>query len=355
MRKHYLILFSFVILVSLPSCTWYDAKSYYNDGRAYYENGEITQAVSCYIKCVYYGHESDSRIVANSYCDLAAICHQAGNHKMAYELSEKGADYFRMAGLENEQYTICCLSAIYNAYMGNADEALIQLRHLYSITQDSVLSNLARSYTEELQLHQLPEVPKPNIQVSASELYYAEHSIKYYLYKRPYSIKLLLSTLLFFFAAFGVYLTHGRLLQHIRVLRLEKESTSQLQLDLKRSREEYNEKCNSDIERLCVYLRTHTEDLKKELEWGNYSKMCSLANLRFGNIVDKIDKIAMLNETEKRLCVLVLINLPRNKIAEILPYAPNSVGKLKNIVSKKIGTDGKNMHKTLYKMAMDIE
>ena len=75
--------------------------------------------------------------------------------------------------------------------------------------------------------------------------------------------------------------------------------------------------------------------------------MCDVVNMKMGKLIDLLAKYGTLNETEIRLCVLVFIDLPRNVIAEILPYAPNSVGKLKNTVSKKLGTDGKNMRKTL--------
>ena len=60
----------------------------------------------------------------------------------------------------------------------------------------------------------------------------------------------------------------------------------------------------------------------------------------------------ILHLLEKRLCVLVLIDLQRKQISEILPYALNSVGKLKNTVAKKIHTDGKNMKNMLLNLAL---
>jgi len=61
----------------------------------------------------------------------------------------------------------------------------------------------------------------------------------------------------------------------------------------------------------------------------------------------------ILNETEIRLCVLVLIGLTRSDIAHILPYALNSVGKLKDHTAKKLGTTGKNLHDFLLQMAVE--
>ena len=71
-------------------------------------------------------------------------------------------------------------------------------------------------------------------------------------------------------------------------------------------------------------------------------------------IIDKLLSLSSLNETELRMCVLVMIDLPRKQIAEILPYSQNSIGKLKNTVSKKIGSDGKNLKNLLLKIAMEV-
>ena len=51
-------------------------------------------------------------------------------------------------------------------------------------------------------------------------------------------------------------------------------------------------------------------------------------------------------------CVLVLINLPFSKIAQILPYAPNSIGKLKDTTAKHLGTTGKELRKFLLNLSI---
>ena len=54
-----------------------------------------------------------------------------------------------------------------------------------------------------------------------------------------------------------------------------------------------------------------------------------------------------------RLCILVLIGLSRSQIANTMPYAQNSIGKLKDQTAKKLGTTGKNLRDFLIKMIVE--
>ena len=67
----------------------------------------------------------------------------------------------------------------------------------------------------------------------------------------------------------------------------------------------------------------------------------------------KLHKKQVLNETQIRLCVLVLLNLRRVDIADTLPYAQNGIGKLKDQTSKLLGTTGKNLRLFLIKIAIE--
>ena len=319
----------------LCGCSGNNVPLCYKDGYAHYTKGELTQAVPCYVTCIKCSKSKDCRFVASAYRDLASICHMEGNHKLAYELSERSVDYYGRAGLTNEQHVSLCRSAVYNAYAGNIDEAITQLRHTRALAPDDATQKTVLEYEQLIQNGTLPVMSDSQITVSASELYHAVAEIKYELYKKPVTIKVVVYVLLFMLITRGLYTMHKKHLS-----------------DLQKEKEVYIQRYTNDIHQICEYLRTHPEELKKELHWGNYAKMCSVVNLRFGNIIEKIQKCAALNETETRLCVLVLINLPRNQIAEILPYASNSVGKLKNTVAKKMQTDGKNLHDLLVQMAI---
>lgn len=106
------------------------------------------------------------------------------------------------------------------------------------------------------------------------------------------------------------------------------------------------------VEQTCAILRASTT-LQSDLSWKDFEKMCQFANEHFYLLANKLKKKGVLNETEMRLCVLVLIGLSRSDIANTLPYALNSVGKLKDHTAKLLGTTGKNLHDFLLQMAID--
>ena len=107
-----------------------------------------------------------------------------------------------------------------------------------------------------------------------------------------------------------------------------------------------------NVEQICTTLRTSTTILK-DLNWKDFDKMCQFVNENFYLLASKLQQTNVLNETEIRLCVLVLIGLTRSEIASALPYALNSVGKLKDHTSKLLGTTGKNLHDFLLKKSIE--
>lgn len=107
------------------------------------------------------------------------------------------------------------------------------------------------------------------------------------------------------------------------------------------------------IEQTCALLRTSTS-LQNDLFWKDFEKMCVFVNEHFNLLANKLKQTGKLNDTEIRLCILVLIGLSRSKIANTLPYALNSVGKLKDHTAKSLGTTGKNLHDFLLQMAIEV-
>lgn len=106
------------------------------------------------------------------------------------------------------------------------------------------------------------------------------------------------------------------------------------------------------IEETCL-LFANSPSLKTDLHWSDYTAMCKCADAHFYMIAEKLRQKQILNEQEIRLCILTLINISRNQIADILPYAPNGVGKLKYRVAQKMGIEGKNLRKYLVCLAID--
>ncbi len=85
----------------------------------------------------------------------------------------------------------------------------------------------------------------------------------------------------------------------------------------------------------------------------DFEALCKIVDRRFYMLASKLRKTQALNETEVRLCILVLLDLSRAEIANTLPYALNSVGKLKDHTAKKLGTTGKNLRTFLVRMAIE--
>ncbi|MBQ9296911.1 MAG: hypothetical protein IJ204_06895 [Paludibacteraceae bacterium] len=105
------------------------------------------------------------------------------------------------------------------------------------------------------------------------------------------------------------------------------------------------------IEEHCSLLRT-SPNLKEDLYWKDYDKMCATIDKQFNMLSTKIFNIHALNEKSFRLCILTLLNVDRKTISEMLPYALNSVGKLKDETAKSLGTTGKNLRIFLLELTL---
>ncbi len=106
-----------------------------------------------------------------------------------------------------------------------------------------------------------------------------------------------------------------------------------------------------DVLNKCALLRANNS-LTTTLAWSDYDKMCRIVDTEFYMFATKLRNLHVLNETEIRLCVLVLIGLNRSDISETLPYSLSGVGKLKDQSAKKLGTSGKELQKFLLKMVV---
>ena len=118
---------------------------------------------------------------------------------------------------------------------------------------------------------------------------------------------------------------------------------------LNRDTQLYSQNKIEELEKVCHSLaHLSIDQLISELSWRDYEQMRAIVNTRMFNIVDALsqDK-ACLSEKEIRLCVLVLINLSREQMAELLLYAKSGMGKFKHSTAHKLGTTSKNMRSYL--------
>lgn len=115
---------------------------------------------------------------------------------------------------------------------------------------------------------------------------------------------------------------------------------------------EYTNKLMAQVEETSTLL-SQSPHLSKDLSWNDFEKMCYVADQQLCMIASKLRQKQILNETEVRLCILVLLDLSRKQISDTLPYSLNSVGKLKDHTAKLLGTTGKNLRDFLLYMAVE--
>lgn len=108
----------------------------------------------------------------------------------------------------------------------------------------------------------------------------------------------------------------------------------------------------NQIEAHCALL-AGSANLKDTLCWNDFAQTCTIIDRQFNMLASKLKQLKVLNETEMRLCILVLLGMDRTQIADILPYASNSIGKLKDHTAKLLGTTGRNLRDFLLTKALE--
>ena len=144
---------------------------------------------------------------------------------------------------------------------------------------------------------------------------------------------------------------HGLLTQQLKDMEAKKAEASMQHKILVAQHASYENDLIDHINQECSVFR-NSDDLQRDLCWNDYHAMCEICNSHFHMLASKLQQTHRLNETEIRLCILVLIGLNRTDISTTLPYALNSVGKLKDQTAKKLGTTGKNLRDYLLKLSV---
>lgn len=119
---------------------------------------------------------------------------------------------------------------------------------------------------------------------------------------------------------------------------------------LSQQREDYLRTKKTDLE-ICCKALYNSKNLKKELDWDNYDSMCTIVNARLGGIADKLYLYPRITPADIRLCILVLLELSYEDMAEMLRLSLKSIAKLKSITAKKLGTTMKNLRQKLIQIA----
>ena len=130
-------------------------------------------------------------------------------------------------------------------------------------------------------------------------------------------------------------------------LSIQKESLSQLQIK-QNTKEEQSLK---HLEAICSIIH-QSSDIKSDLCWTNYEEFCHIANKTLNFLPYKLHSWGITSEREIRLCTLVMIDCSYEEIADLLPYSLSGIGKLKYTTAKKLGSNVRNLRKTLMQIAV---
>lgn len=308
--------------------------------RMFYNKGAYVKSTPYYLETISHASQNKIEIKAHAYRDLTEICHLGGYNRLAYELNEKAIYHFKRAYNHYEYEMAMCRKAVLKYILGSADESITLLQYISQQSKNGIVKARTEEYISLLIEDRTPVLVNTTRQLNATDLYTAVEDIKYELQRKSFFLRIFTIFVVVVLGLMCVYAVHSNILRNLYRLREEKKNTKECLM--------------TEIEHYCAHLQAQPQIIKKELSWTDFDKMCKIVNLHMGNIIDKLLSLSSLNETELRMCVLVMIDLPRKQIAEILPYSQNSVGKLKNTVSKKIGSDGKNLKNLLLKIAMEV-
>ncbi len=134
---------------------------------------------------------------------------------------------------------------------------------------------------------------------------------------------------------------HKRLIQDIHVKeRMQKRLASHID-SLSNMQKSHQCQILADIEETCRLISS-CENIKMQLCWNDYPKMCEILNARLYGISNKLQAYH-LSEKEIKLCILVLLKASTSQMVDMIPYAKSGLGKFKYTTARKLGTSTENL------------
>ena len=248
-------------------------------------------------------------------------------------------------------------SAVYyaNRALAITNETYQQNNALYILTNNDTTKNseaIREVAADRADVQKLIEIKRSKC---AQAVQLLEQDIK-----RPLDLSWLyaiMATLIIIGTGIGIYVhikrrRHALLSQTLEDLQCATSSVQEKHDELAERYKKNHQLIEDEINNNCRLLQKD-EHLSATLKWSDFKEMCRQTDKLFYMFASKLQQKRVLNETEIRLCVLVLINLSRAEISKTLPYALNSIGKLKDHTAKLLGTTGKNLHDFLLKMSIE--
>ena len=344
-----------------------DTISYYSTlNNSAFEKACLSEKDSCYIILQTIRRSNtmqDSLLIAYSYLTQARSCVNAQLYDSAIYYAQRAYSY------KIGEPTIVHTIAQAYSYMGVKDSAthyamqvvnnnppLNELANaLYILTNDdetkdkNAIREIAASRSDTQKL----------LEIRQGKLSQAIQLLDQDLHRKPdyrwlYAI---LVTLVIVGASIYTYIyrkrrQHALLSQQVDDLAIQNKEAEAQHEKIIGDIEKHKRTITNEIEQNCQLI-INAESFPQNIYWKDFNKMCAVIDSQLYMIATKLNKKNVLNETEIRLCILVLLNLSRVDISKTLPYASSSVGKLKDQTAKKLTTTGKNLRDYLIKMAVE--
>lgn len=392
------------------------AHACYHYGRLLRAKDNPVAAMQCFIAATH-SHTRDYHILGRVYSNMGSICHLAGEFPLSYDMYERSAQVF-LRGDTTAYYYALNDMAFELAEQGKKEETLALLRKIEGSNQSDdfseavlmtkiLLAIRAKQYKDVIDLVDkicIPSAYNPTIMIAKAQAYYYLQS---YDSAAHYAQEVLDKTKSPFDKDNAYYILihcdsvqhgnrvytlsadradtekeieerHGKLTQAVQLLEQDMARKRDLRWVfmalgclclictalllsyirkkhhlLQEQNSNYIDKKRKDMEITCSNLRTN-KNIKKELDWDNYESMCTIINVRFGGLQEKLTSIPNITPNDVRICVLCLINLSYAEIAELLNISPKSIAKLKSITAHKLGTTMRDLRTTLFQIACEM-
>ena len=139
--------------------------------------------------------------------------------------------------------------------------------------------------------------------------------------------------------------------QRVAKAQEEHRNLSEQNTQLEQTLTQHQKKVLAEIEVFCNSITK--ENLKQELCWRDFDKMCTIVNSRMYGLVDKLRARGITSDNEIRICVVVIIgHFDTKQMVDIVSTSYDSFKTTKSFAAKKLKTTGKNMRTALLKVAI---
>ena len=326
--------------------------------RVAYAKACLAETDSCYaiLHIIESSDKQDDRLRACCCIAHARTCLMHEDYDSTILYAQKALSYW-----PNESSSLTMVAQAYS-YLGVKDSATnYALRIIESTPSSSELVNALYILTNDDESKDIEAVRESaanrsdiqkQIELNRAKLSQASQLLEQDLHRKPNLAWLYAVGVTLIIIGFVVFIYIHKKHRQRTLLTQQVNELEEQHEQIVQEHSEYIDKLMAQVEETCAMLK-QSPDLTKDLSWNDFESMCHFVDQQFCMIASKLRKKYILNETEVRLCILVLLNLNRKQISETLPYSLNSVGKLKDHTAKLLGTTGKNLRDFLLNMAVE--